>query len=129
MFRADGVSRPNQLRPIWRAVAAGVFLVFASGCTTPYEGRYDFYDGWRKAEVVRIERLEALPTHQIPHCRSAQVPAVEGSTWAVVRYRAGRRSRQVAVPLKQAEDFKVGELVYVNVSECGRDIRKRLGAT
>lgn len=115
---------------LWRSVAIAVLVVSAAGCTTPYEGRYDFYEGWRKAEVVRIERFEKLQPYEIPRCRSAPLTqAGEGSTWAVVRYRAGRRSRHVAVPLKAADDFKVGELVYANVSECTRDIRKRAEAT
>lgn len=121
--------RSGSMPALWRALAMGVLVLFTAGCTTPYEGRYDFYEGWRKAEVMRIERFEKLSPYEVPGCRSKPLPqAVDGSTWAVVRYRAGRRSRHVAVPLKQADDYKVGELVYVNVSECARYIQKRVVA-
>ncbi len=104
-------------------------MLFTAACTTPYEGRYDFYEGWRKAEVMRIERFEKLAPYEVPRCRSGPLPqAIDGSTWAVVRYRAVSRSRHVAVPLKKAGDYTLGERVYVNVSECARDIRKRVEA-
>lgn len=102
--------------------------VAASGCTTIYEGRYDFDEGWRKAEVLRFEAFEKLQKYQIPRCEAAAAPpprATAGSTWAVVRYRSGRRSRMVAVPVASFGDFKVGELVYANVSDCSREIQKR----
>lgn len=121
--------RSGLQHPLWRSLAVGTIVFLTAGCTTPYEGRYDFYEGWRKAEVTRIERFEKLTPYEVPRCRTETLPqADDGSIWAIVRYRGGRRSRHVAVPLKQAEDYKVGELVYVNVSECARDIRKRVGA-
>lgn len=131
--RSDGkVAEPES--PRWarigaRALICTAILVIASGCTTPYEGRYDFYEGWRKAEVKRIEPFEKLAPYQIPRCKTARSSqATEGSTWAVVRYRAGRRSREVAVQVTPSEAYKVRELVYVNVSECGRQIQRRATA-
>lgn len=110
---------------LWSGVAIAV-----SGCTTPYEGRYDFYEGWRKAEVTRLDVFEKLAPHQIPRCESAlPSQATAGSSWALVRYRAGRRSREVGVPLAPADDYKVGELVYVNVSACSRAIKRRAMAS
>lgn len=120
--RANDLKRLVGIRLLlWTGVA-----MVASGCTTPYEGRYDFYEGWRKAEVKRIEPFEKLAPHQIPRCESAPSSrATSGTIWAIVRYRAGRRNREVAVPVTQSEDYKVGELVYVNVSECSREVQRR----
>lgn len=113
-----------------RVVLSVGVAVAASGCTTPYEGRYDFYEGWRKAEVKRIEPFDKLAPHRIPRCESAPTPrATVGTTWAIVRYRAGRRSREVAVPVTPSEDYRVGELVYVNVSECARQVQRRAAAS
>ena len=109
---------------LWLGVAAA-----ASGCTTPYEGRYDFYEGWRKAEVIRIEPFEKLAPYQIPQCKSTPSSrATVGTTWVIVRYRAGRRSREAAVPVTPSDGYKIGELVYVNVSECARQIQQRTAA-
>lgn len=122
-FRLAG-DRPR--RSWLRAVLWVVVAAAASGCTTPYEGRYDFYEGWRKAEVTRLDVFEKLAPHLIPRCASAlPSEAAAGSRWALVRYRAGRRHRQVAVPLASADDYQIGELVYVNVSDCSRAIRRR----
>ena len=110
------------------AVLVG-FCASLAACTTPYEGRYDFYDGWRKAEVTGIDLFEKLPPHVARHCRaSPSLYAAAGTTWAVVRYRLGGRSRLAAAPVPQSERFKVGELVYANVSECAPELRKRVAA-
>lgn len=141
MTSGHGWDRPAPLHPAalggrtgvsasaWRLLAVGGLAVVAAGCTTPYEGRYDFYEGWRKAEVVRIEPFEKISTYEFPRCRTGPpATAATGSTWAVVRYRAGRRSRNAAVPLGPSDVFKVGELVYANVSDCSREIRHRVTA-
>ncbi|WP_425342776.1 zf-TFIIB domain-containing protein [Piscinibacter koreensis] len=110
---------------LWAGVAAA-----ASACTTSSEGRHDFYEGWRKAEVKRIEPFEKLAPHLIPGCESARTSqATAGSSWALVRYGTGRRSREVAVPVASADDYKIGELVYVNVSACARAVQRRSSAS
>lgn len=141
MTGGQGVSRPATLHSAvagcrsalsaaaWRLLAVGGGAVFAAGCTTLYEGRYDFSEGWRKAEVVRIEPFEKLSAYEVPRCRAGPPSAAgTGATWAVVRYRAGRRSRNAAIPLSPSDAFKVGELVYANVSDCSREIRHRIAA-
>ena len=141
MTSRHGVSRPTTLHSAvagrrsallaaaWRLLVFGGVAVSAAGCTTPYEGRYDFYEGWRKAEVVRIELFEKLSAYEVPQCRAGPPPtAATGATWAVVRYRAGRRSRNAAIPLGPSDVFKVGEPVYANVSDCSREIRHRVTA-
>ena len=116
------VVKPALGRPRRRAVRVllcGIVAVATAGCTTPYEGRYDFYEGWRKAEVTRLDVFENLAPHLIPRCESAlSSKATAGSSWAVVRYKAGRRSREVAVAVAAVDNYEVGELVYVNLSAC-----------
>lgn len=131
--RASEIARPNpvgRLKRIGvRALLCAGTVVAASGCTTLYEGRFDVYEGWRKGEVQRIEPYEKLTPYQIPRCETApSFQATKGSTWALVRYRGGRRSRQVAVPVVPSDGYQTGDLVYVNVSECGRQIQRRAAA-
>lgn len=123
---ALGRPRRRTLRVLLWAVVAGA----AAGCTTPCEGRCDFHEGWRKAEVTRLDVFENLASHLIPRCESAMSSkATAVSSWAVVRYRAGRRSREVAVALAASGNYKVGELVYVNLSACSRAMQRRGAAS
>lgn len=111
-------------------VLAG-FCVSLAACTTPYEGRYDFYDGWRKAEVTRIDLFEKLPAHVARHCRASPSPLRSGGDDLGCRSIPARRpkSRLSAAPVPQSESFKVGELVYANVSECAPELRRRIAAS
>lgn len=107
----------------WLTLTALVVSVLSASCTTLYEGKYDFYEGWRKAEITRIDALEKLSPFVAPRCPSA--PSEGAATWAIVRYRLGGRSRFVAGPVPTSDEFMIGEQVYVKVSECAREIRKR----
>ena len=105
---------------VWVASCTSVAAI--TGCTTPYEGHYDFYEGWRKGEIKQIETSATLKTSQPPWCGPA---ASSSTTYAIVRYRATRHSLNVAVPVSPNEGYKVGDLVYINVSDCPHPIRRR----
>ena len=45
--------------------ACVVALLAATGCTTLYEGKYDFSEGWREAQVIRIAKASQYSQMQI----------------------------------------------------------------
>jgi len=101
-----------------RHVAALLVVALAVGaCTTPYEGRYDFYSGWRKAQITQITAPGMKVTGG--RCSEANPKSLPpGTSWAVVRYRLGGRTRYASAPAPMQQNFAVGDLVYVNVSDC-----------
>lgn len=101
-----------------RAAALLVAALLQGGCTTPYEGRYDFYGGWRKAQIVQFAPFDiglAIAPLQCSKARQKLLPP--GTAWAVVRYRLGGHTRYASTPTSLRDKFEVGDLVYANVSD------------
>lgn len=103
-------------------------LVLLAACTTLYEGRYDFRDGWRKGEVIRIESADKVPQNvrqrcQVPDSASA---AASASMAAIVKYRNFNRVRNVAVPV-QAGQSGVGDAVLFNAEDRCSVVRSGAG--
>jgi len=93
--------------------------VVAACRTAPYEGRYDFYEGWRKGEVVQIRTFEDVPSIYLPNCDRASLRSTVASNaaWAVIRYSPMGRASHTSVALDEVT-LKVGDRVYVNTSDC-----------
>ena len=96
-----------------------LLAVFAGCRTPPYEGRYDFYEGWRKGEVTAIQPLDKIHSLDLPPCDEARSPpaAASSASWAVIRYFRMSRLSYTSVPLTQMP-LKVGDRVYVNATAC-----------
>ena len=98
----------------------------AGACTTPYEGRYDFYSGWRKAQISQIGPVDSEARAAPLRCSKAgQKPPPPGTTWAVVRYRLGGHTRYARATALLEAKFAVGDLVYANVSDCLIALQRR----
>lgn len=101
-----------------------VVALAAGGCTTPYEDRYDFYTGWRKAQITQIEALDMKTAGS--RCSKANPKSLPpGTLWAIVRYRLGGHTRYASAPAPIQESFAVGDLVYAKVSDCSIALQRR----
>jgi hypothetical protein len=91
-----------------------------AGCSTVYENKYEFRDGWRKGEVVRITVGEAIQRPVFWNCtRKTTAEQRSGRQYAVVAYRqVPYRPRQHLVPLPSGVLLHPGQRVYVNVGTC-----------
>lgn len=112
-----------------RYPARGLLAVMAlvtAGCSTVYEGRYDFNDGWREGEVLEIAPASAIKSPQFSDCRESSSPEQLATyKFALVAFNhLGRIQRQVA-PLADASGLKLGELVYINITNCSAQIMPR----
>lgn len=107
----------------WGVVGAvAVVILMRSGCATIYEGKYDWSEGWRIAVVA----FEQLHRYEIPQCRDSPLTADKmKASWAVVRYRLGRRTHWAAVAMDRPDPFTVGAPVYVGSSPCARELQPR----
>ena len=101
------------------AFALGLVAFILAGCATVYEGKYDFEDGWREAEVMEIAGASEIKKPQFSDCRETATPEkLATARFAVLAYTRMGRQRLHVAPLKADEVFRQGDLVYMNVTNC-----------
>lgn len=106
------------MKYIWIPVF-GLSIFGLSGCTTVYEGKYDFSEGWREAKVVQIERASEIAKPQFSDCRvSASPKYLASDKFIVLSYKHLNRPRKRVVPFGPSNGVQVGEFVYMNVTDC-----------
>lgn len=91
------------------AVLAGVVLL--SACTTLYDGRYNFADGWREGTVDTFMSLDQVERKDLHQCKNPT--SQSGEVWAVVRYVRSGHMTTYAVPAPK-DTLKLEQKVYVN---------------
>ncbi len=113
------------MKYIWIPVFGLTFYAL-SGCTTVYEGEYDFSDGWREAAVIQIGRASEIAKPQFSDCRVSEPPQyIEADKFVVVSYKHLSRPRKRVVAFGPSDGVRVGDLVYVNVTDCGSPLKPR----
>lgn len=104
----------------------GLSVFALSGCTTVYEGKYDFSEGWREAKVIQIERASEIAKPQFSDCRvNASPPYLAADKYIVLTYKHLNRPRKRVVPFGPSDSARVEDLVYVNVTDCERPLIPR----
>lgn len=103
-----------------RTVGGAVAMLALAGCaSTIYEGKYDWSEGWRKAEVVAVQTASEMERPRFHKCvRKASPEQLATTRFAVVEYREMSRTQRRAVPLQPGETAAVGEAVYVKAGDC-----------
>jgi hypothetical protein len=101
-------------------------LAVVSGCSTLYEGKYDFRDGWRKARVVQIIQGAAVVRPEYWQCwRDAPSTSRGERRYALLLYSRFGRERQRMVPVPSGLELQKNETVYVNLNRCEGAIVKQ----
>ncbi len=100
-------------------------MALLSGCTTIYEGRYDFHEGWRKGEVVEVGTAENLQMRPMGDCRKRGATSAPQTYYAVVKYRGARRIDSRVVPVPEGRTVKVGDPVYLKLFDCNAPLPPR----
>lgn len=93
-------------------------------CAMVYEGKYDWDEGWRVGQVVKIGTGIALRSISPGDCRKGATPVeVARTRYADVRYQSeGRWSRHRIVPLAEDQVLDEGQIVYFNASDCRKGL-------
>ncbi|MDP3309913.1 MAG: hypothetical protein Q8S56_03010, partial [Polaromonas sp.] len=100
------------MKYIWIPVF-GLSIFGLSGCTTVYEGKYDFSEGWREAKVIQIEGASEIVKPQFSDCRVDAMPHhLAADKFIVLSYKHLNRPRKRVVPFGPSDGVQVGELVY-----------------
>lgn len=105
--------------------AALVAALAGTGCAFTYEGRYDWQQGWREAQVVKIGNAAALGERQFSDCRY-EAEAAQGK-FVMLSYLQMGHMRHRVVPLHEGEAYHAGDLVYMNVKNCDTPLVARTG--
>jgi hypothetical protein len=100
-------------------VAGAAFLALAGCANTPYEGKYAWREGWRKAEVIAVQTAAEMGRPRFYTCvRRAGAEELATTKFAVVKYRQLSRTQRHAVPLRDGDNVAAGDKVFVKADDC-----------
>lgn len=111
-------NRRVDMKYVWMP-AVGISALMLGGCTTVYEGKYNFSDGWREAQVVQIASASEIEKSQFSDCRENSLPQqLSVDKFIVLSYKHMNRPRKRVIPFEPSEGVRPGDLVYMNVGSC-----------
>ncbi len=105
---------------------AALLLASTAGCSTVYEGKYEFSEGWREARVIQIAPASQIERPEFFDCiRRASPQERATESFIVLSYRRMGKTAKRAAPLSANSQLRVGDAVYVNASGCDGPVVKR----
>lgn len=112
-----------------RCVGVAAALLALAGCANAlYQGKYEWSEGWREAEVVAVQTPADMERPRFYTCvRNATPEQLATTRFAVVEYRQMSRTKRRAVPLQPSDTAFVGEIVYIKASDCSTPLVHRDG--
>lgn len=98
-------------------VACVIMLPMATACSTLYEGKYDYSDGWRLARVEQVSSLRGSLSCLIQDDHPDRVTPTVDNNFALVTYRVlkGKRNRIVKIPALSS--VQAGDSLYINIRD------------
>jgi hypothetical protein len=92
-----------------------------------YEGRFAYEDGWRVGKITHVVgATEAIGERSSKDCRLGASAEGHGArTFARVSLQWGRYYRSIVAMVPRDERVCVGEEVYVDYQDCGREVEPR----
>lgn len=108
-------------------IASFVALAGLGGCASNvvFEGKYAQDEGWRKGTVVEIGPASGLVRPAFYDCRDKSQAGDNKEMYLLVAVRNHGHSHARTAKLPAQSDLKVGDEVYVNLSDCNAPIPKR----
>ena len=91
----------------------------AAGCSTVYEGKYQYNEGWRTGTVEALN-VDAITDRILVDCRK-KVSARElaGAKFAYVKHSViGTHTRKIVALADQDTPLQVGDKVYLRMNDC-----------
>ena len=102
-----------------RYAAVVALAILATGCTTLYEGKYDFREGWREGVVLEVALGDRLTRGATKDCRKNMPAEISRKTvFARVSYMLSRTRLAVILPVPPQARFSPGDTVDLNVRAC-----------
>lgn len=118
------------IRTTLHLLSAFSLLALAGCASVVYEGKYDWSEGWRSAEVVAVQRAAEMERPRFHKCvREASPEQLATTRFAVVKYRHMSRTQRRAVPLGAADKVAPGDPVYFKEGTCNTPLVHRTAGT
>ena len=114
-----------------RLLAGGAALVALAGCASPpYQGKYAWSEGWRKAEVVAVQTVADMERPRFYTCvRSMSAEQLATTKFALVKYQEMSRTQRHAVPLSIGDALAPGDGVYIQANDCHTPVVRQSAGT
>ncbi|MCB1930750.1 MAG: hypothetical protein KDH17_22325 [Rhodocyclaceae bacterium] len=113
------------MKAFTRRVLPAMLSLVAGCAAVSFDGRYAVADGWRKGRVQETEGESRLAAKVADDCRKATDRAEASPIYATIRFEGSDHFRLRTVPLPVGEDWKKGDLVYLNVLDCKAPLHRR----
>lgn len=99
----------------------------ATGCATTADLTDTYAQGWRRAQIIAVDKDELAVHSDKQDCRTALATNAVGTKFVLASYSYGgspnlRAKRIVSLP--NDVGVSVGDWVFVNVSDCKLALRK-----
>ena len=107
-------------------IAAIVTASLLTGCAgSGYDASHSWDDGWRKGTIVEIGEGAVLADKVAEKCRQVVHTTSSKARYATIKYRRDRRNAWRTMPVPDDFALKVGDLVFINASDCKAPIDLR----
>lgn len=101
----------------WCALA--LLPALLTGCTTLLDGKYDFRQGWRAAEVIQVAPLSRIQRPDYYNCvRNASPEQLTSGDFAILAYQNLGKRRLHAMPVPTNTGLQTGTKIYANMDSC-----------
>lgn len=111
------------VKPSLMLGALACVLGMLSGCSTVYEGRYAFNEGWRKAQIEEVGTAQGLFGIAASDCRNAITSdQFAARLFARLSYADFGHLRRRIVLLPSEPRFRAGDAVYFKLRSCTGDV-------
>lgn len=95
--------------------------ITAAGCSTVYEGKYDFNEGWRVGTVESLD-VDTITDRILVDCRKkVSASNLANAKFVYVRYVVlGTNRRKIVALADQDMPLQVGDRVYLHMNDCSK---------
>ena len=95
--------------------------ITAAGCSTVYEGKYDFNEGWRVGTVESLD-VDTITDRILVDCRKkVSASNLANAKFVYVRHVVlGTNRRKIVALADQDMPLQVGDRVYLHMNDCSK---------
>lgn len=106
-------------------LSAGLLCCMIAGCGTLHPEDLPWNAGWRRAQIIEIDRKPDFSQQPEIDCRNYFAePENNALHFALVKHRFTRHQGQLIVSLDPRDSFREGEYVYVNLNDCSKPAQR-----
>lgn len=108
------------MRAIWKFLVVSATIT-AAACSTVYDGKYDFNEGWRVGTVESLN-VDTITDRILVDCRKkVSASDLANAKFVYVRHVVlGSNRRKIVALADQDMPLQVGDRVYLKMNDCSK---------